>query len=444
MIEADEEAESVSAAGHLPWTLPTSDFSFRPCYIPHTERRGSKRLRSTDRSAAARALAASAFSIVLLSGCEPPPSSESVGDPVGSALDYEALADHVLQRLALERGERVLLVAMPGRFDTMVSRFREGVTAAGAVDLGAWSVTGETSDGWATEFTARLVDATGDDLVEVLAGVDAAVMMPGATVTHPVYAGMQEILRRQQGRTVHFHWAGAYSLDGSLLDQTREFDAFYQRALFATDYAALASAQRGFEQAMRGAVVRVTTPAGTDISFRIGERPVTKQDGDASAARTARARNLIDREIELPAGAARVAPVEESVSGAIAFPPSVWGETTVEGLVLTFEAGRVVGERATGGLEAAVSEMDAAGVAGRSFREFALGLNPVLAIPESGDPWIPYYGYGAGVVRLSLGDNSELGGAVGGGYVRWNFFTDATVTVDDEVWVQDGRLVRGP
>ena len=68
-----------------------------------------------------------------------------------------------------------------------------------------------------------------------------------------------------------------------------------------------------------------------------------------------------------------------------------------------------------------------------------LGFNPLLAVPER-SPWIPYYGYGAGVVRLSLGDNSELGGTVGGGYVRWNFFTDLTVTVDGQVWVKDGRL----
>ncbi len=26
-------------------------------------------------------------------------------------------------------------------------------------------------------------------------------------------------------------------------------------------------------------------------------------------------------------------------------------------------------------------------------------------------------------------------------YVRWNFFTDATVTFGDEVWVRDGTLV---
>ena len=88
------------------------------------------------------------------------------------------------------------------------------------------------------------------------------------------------------------------------------------------------------------------------------------------------------------------------------------------------------------------AELARAGDAGRSFREFALGLNPLLAIPDRGTPWIPYYGYGSGVVRLSLGNNIELGGSVAGDYVRWNFFTDATVTVGRDVWVRDGRLRR--
>jgi hypothetical protein len=100
----------------------------------------------------------------------------------------------------------------------------------------------------------------------------------------------------------------------------------------------------------------------------------------------------------------------------------------VEGLKLRFSRGRVVEVTAARGAEYVEAEMKAAGDAGRAFREFALGLNPLLAVPER-EPWIPYYGYGRGVVRLSLGDNSELGGTVGGGYVRWNFFTDVTVAV---------------
>ena len=109
---------------------------------------------------------------------------------------------------------------------------------------------------------------------------------------------------------------------------------------------------------------------------------------------------------------------------------------------MRFDKGRVMSFEAARGAEAVAAELDAAGEAGSMCREFVLGRNPLLAIPEKGEPWIPYYGYGAGVVRLSLGDNSELGGEVTGGYVRWNFFTDATVTVGDEVWVKDGVLVR--
>ena len=91
--------------------------------------------------------------------------------------------------------------------------------------------------------------------------------------------------------------------------------------------------------------------------------------------------------------------------------------------------------------ERAAVERELAGGDGaaRRFRELALGLNPLLAVPEQ-RPWIPYYGYGAGVVRLSLGDNSELGGNVKGPYVRWNFFLDATVTVGPRTWVRDGHL----
>ena len=103
--------------------------------------------------------------------------------------------------------------------------------------------------------------------------------------------------------------------------------------------------------------------------------------------------------------------------------------------------GRVVDFDATSGHEAVETELATIPESARAFREFALGFNPLLAVPEY-YPWIPYYGYGAGVVRLSLGDNSELGGTVTGGYVRWNFFTDTTVTIDDDVWVRDGKLVR--
>ena len=100
---------------------------------------------------------------------------------------------------------------------------------------------------------------------------------------------------------------------------------------------------------MRRGEVRVTNDAGTDIRFRIGERPVNYQDGNASAERTERGVVPIDREIEIPAGAIRVAPLEESVNGTIAFPPSQWSGRAVSGLLLTFESGTVVDVSAAAG-----------------------------------------------------------------------------------------------
>ncbi len=363
---------------------------------------------------------------------------------VGQArpLPWDAVANRLVERMAISPGERVFLVAMPGEFGPLVPILRRHVARAGGHDLGAIAVDGSHPPGWETSFGRDSEGMTAQELVDYFLEVDVAVMLPGAGTQHAPYAAMQALLAAGRGRTIHFHWAGAYDLQGNLLPRDETVDLTYLRALLQTDYAGLAAAQRELELAMRGQTVRVTTPLGTDLTFEIGDRPVTKQDGDASARRAALALNLIDREIELPAGAIRVAPIEESVAGRIAFPPTVWQEQRVEGLVLDIEQGRVVGIQATTGVEAVEAELDAAGDAGRAFREFALGFNRLLAIPSEGLPWIPYYGYGAGVVRLSLGDNTELGGAVGGGYVRWNFFHDATVTIGDELWVSEGVLVR--
>lgn len=379
-------------------------------------------------------------SIVAFAGSA---SAQSV--PPRFELDYEAMAKKIIERLAMNEGETFLAVAHPGHFDELIPYLRYEAMRAGAVDLGVIDVIEEpVPEGWSESVLREGGRASRAKLREMLGGVDASVMLPGANTGHPVYAAIQDLLRDGQGRTIHFHWlenGSAFPLPGQPLPPRHVIEATYERALLGTDYEALASHQRRFAEAMRGGEVRVTNPAGTDIRFRIGDRPVNFQDGFASKARTDDGVILIDREIELPAGAVRVAPLEESVQGTIAFPPSQWSGRPVHGLKLVFENGRVVSLSADEGEDAARQEIDSAGEASRSFRELALGFNPLLAVPEE-NPWIPYYGYGDGVVRLSLGDNTELGGNVTGGYVRWNFFVDTTVTVAGQVWVRDGKLVR--
>jgi hypothetical protein len=364
-------------------------------------------------------------------------ASTSAGEP-----DWPALAARIVHQLAPQPGEKVLLVAAPGRFPALVAELRYAIVEAGAVDLGAMEVLpSPLPPAWDPAVLARGARPAREALRRALAEADAAVILPGAAAIHPPYAALQDRMREGHGRVVHFHWEGAFPFAGQPLPPQEMIDAVYQKAVLETDYAALAAAQRRFRDALRQGEARVTTPLGTDLRFRVGDRPVTLQDGDASAARAREARVLIDREVELPPGAVRVAPLEDTVDGVIAYPPSRWDQRPVTGLRLRFERGRVVAVTADTGRAAVEAEMARGGEAARSFREFVLGLNPLLAVPER-RPWIPYYGYGAGVLRLSLGDNSELGGAVRGDYVRWDFFTDATVRVGGDTWVEGGRLTR--
>ena len=364
--------------------------------------------------------------------------------PAQFSFDYPAIAERVTRQLHLQPWETVLIVAMPGLFEDLVPHLRHAVIKAGGVDLGVIDVLREpVPTGFDVALLQRSTAASRTAYKAMLRDVDVAIMMPGAVPAHPVYAAMQDWLRDGKGRTVHFHWVengSPYPLPGQPLPLRHVIDATYQRALLDTDYPALAALARRAETAMRGGVVRVTTPLGTNLQFRIGARAVNRQDGDASAVRTNQGAILIDREVELPAGVVRVAPLSDTVDGTIAFPASQWDGKAVEGLKVRFERGQAVSVTATSGVAAAEAEMTRVPVTGRHFREFALGLNPLLEVPER-NPWIPYYGYGAGVVRLSLGDDTELGGTTGGGYVRWNFFTDATVTFGDEVWVRDGKIV---
>ena len=360
------------------------------------------------------------------------------------ALDNAAIAGRIVRQLALKPGERVIIVAHPGMLEPLVPHLRYEVIRAGGIDLGVVLVPPlPIRATWDRAIFDKATREARAAYKTMFRDVDAAIMMPGATPADAAYGAMQDWLHDGRARTVHFHWlenGSAYPLPGQPLPAEATIDAVYQRAVLETDYEALAALERRFAEAMRDREIHITSPAGTDLRFRIGDRPVNLQDGDASAARAARARVLVDREIEIPAGVVRVAPIEESVEGTIAFPPSQWDARAVEGLKLTFAKGRVTGVTAAAGRDAVDTELNRAGTAGRSFREFALGFNPLLAVPDR-SPWIPYYGYGAGVVRLSLGDNSELGGAVGGGYVRWNFFTDLTVTVGETTWVRDGKLI---
>ncbi len=349
----------------------------------------------------------------------------AISTVASQALPYGAMAGRIVTALAIAPGERVLVRHDPETMAALTPEVLERLEGAGAeVELLAYG--------------------PAPDLESRLEGTDIYIWLPvsSAAATPP---DQREVLARWldagKGRQIHFHWIdGTRDVDGLPGAHAAAYDAVYVDAL-DIDYEAMRAAMGRAVATLRSSEARVTTPAGTDLRFRVGDRPFNLQDGDASRARMESARIRIDREIELPAGVLRVAPLEESVSGVIVLPSARFGNARATNVRLEFERGVVSRASADAGEDALRTFLDSAPGA-RRFREFALGFNARLVVP-AGHALLPYYGYGAGVVRLSLGDNAELGGTVRGGGVRWLFFPDATVRVGEVTLAEAGRLAGG-
>jgi hypothetical protein len=334
---------------------------------------------------------------------------------------YPQMVNRIVAALRPSRGEHALVrfdsSLMPGLpRDLKAALVRRQVT----VDLLKY--------GPASDFEKRLNQA------------DIYVWLPAGSGTRPPAQtqALHDWLVAGKGRQVHFHWGdGTRGLDGLNLSHNATYDSVYLSAL-DIDYAELDRSQESVVVKLKSGEVRVTTPAGTDIRFRAGARPFTKQNGDASKAAASEAGAVIGREIELPAGAIRVAPLEESVNGTIVLPSARFGGSVVKNLAIAFEKGRITQFTADSGEDAFRATLSQSSAL-NYFRELGIGFNPKLKTPK-GHHAIPYYGYGAGIIRLSLGNNEELGGAVRGDGVRWLLFEDATVTVGEAVIVRDGKL----
>lgn len=369
------------------------------------------------------------------------PEATFVTQPV--ELNFDGMAERIISALKLRKGERVLIRYDPDHFAELVAPLRSRIRAAGAVEIAAIEynrVERQASGLRQQELTMRA-----REFERLLDSVDVYLWLP-------LRAGIRELPALEAmalgrwldkggaRREIHFHWSAGSVLADALPGQhSSELDRIYQSAL-DIDYAELSAAQDRAIATLRSGTVRVRTASGTNLSFKVVERPFNKQNGDASSERMKSARVRIDREIELPAGVLRVAPLEETVNGKIIIPTARFGNETARNITLEIESGRVTRVKADENLAAVEAALTAGGDAARRFREFGLGFNPKLQT-SPGSSTLAYFGYGAGVVRLSLGDNQELGGSVRGSFVRWFFFPDATVEVNGRVLVRDGKLL---
>ena len=376
-----------------------------------------------------------------LDGKGTPGSLEFVGQTFrrgASPYDAAKVAARIVAKLKLRADEPVVIRFDPGYMADLTPALQAAISRAGAKVASTLPyIPSQASPGDVELASTKLRIALKESTVYL--------WTPLRTDARQVSDGEAALLvdwLKQGGarREIHFHWNGGSVLaDGLPTTHTDRFDSIYVNAL-DVDYRAMSEAQSRMAVALRSGTVRVRTRAGTDISFRVGDRPFNQQDGDASAERMAAAKVQVDREIELPAGVLRVAPLEETANGVIVIPEARFGNQKSRQVRLRIVNGKVVDVTGSSNVEAARAAILTKNVGDRSFREFGLGFNPKLAV-QKGSPILPYFAYGAGMVRMSLGDNEELGGSVRGGGRRWFFFPDATVEVDGRILVESGHLL---
>lgn len=361
--------------------------------------------------------------------------------PCDYRTDWTRIARLIVhQALATAPGERVLIHADPTYFPELTEAVRVEVARAGAVELAVHELHPPGLERVRRQLRRRedpALRAMEDRAVAALfALADIYIWLP-TSWAYNVWQ-TEEILKSWPGRSIHFHWIMDVSMDAGLF---RTLSRIYDAAL-DVDYAALTARQRRVIAALRGSRVEVTDPRGTRLRFELPEAHFHLGNGDASRAFIegyARPGSARDREVELPAGAVRTVDIA-ATEGVLVTPPETFAGRAVGSMRLEFADNRIT-RVASERHDAFVQAVWQAETGDRDrFGEFNVGVNEKLAMIR-GVPAIPYYGYGAGIVRVSVGDNAESGGPYRSSYHQWFFLTDATVTANGRPIIERGTLL---
>jgi leucyl aminopeptidase (aminopeptidase T) len=365
--------------------------------------------------------------------------------------DWSSIANQIVHRtLSVQPRERVLIWTDPTLLPELTEQVRIEVVRAGAVEVAAMLMISPGLEQHRKVHRRRedpeLKRLEDEPLQRIFDETDVFIWLPNRWAHN--FLQSEEILSHWPGRGVHFHWVPGWwpwSLDDSLFDR---LSAMYERAL-DIDYSALAERQQRAIDLFANTRVRISTPQGTDLSFLLKDPHFHRNDGIASKeaiAAKAKPGSARDREEELPAGVIRTVDVSEA-EGVLIIPNETypaWTGRFVGEMRFVFEDDRIK-EFTTQYHQRYVDAMWELETGAKDrIGEFVVGFNPELVpIPGHGDDGVvSYFGFGDGVVRISMGYNIESGGANDSSFLHnWLYMTDATVTADGRTIVENGRVV---
>jgi leucyl aminopeptidase (aminopeptidase T) len=322
-------------------------------------------------------------------------------DPPASGL--AVVAERVMtEYLGLTHGERFLLVT-----DTDVPAELANVLLGAAADAGVDPVHARILT------RARSGEEPPDTLVAAMVEADVCLCVTGRSIYHT----------NAKGRAQAAGTRGCFNAPA-------ELGAWTTGAMTA-DYAAIRRvAERLAARLRRADVVRVTSPAGTDVTMSArGREPrgwytgIVRAPGEISA---------------FPGGEVSFPPLEGTTQGTIVFERVM---TDLGGLaapiVVTVADGHA--RAIEGGADAERLRRLIDGVAGATnIAELGIGLNPAARISDD----ITESKKRLGTAHLALGDNAGgYGGVVECPLHLDGMLFDVTVTIDGEDVVRDGEVL---
>jgi hypothetical protein len=346
------------------------------------------------------------------------------------AVDYGHLADLIVNRSwKISPGERVVMFWDARRDPGIAAPLRTAIEKAG----------GKVEEISAPESVADAALTPAQRAVRfeqwksIFQRSQAAIWLP-SDLTAVSDQPFEHLVAASSVRSIHFHWF----LPPDAADVPR-VESMYQRAIEVSP-AEIGKRLVSLEKMLRGHTVHVTASNGTDFVFSVPQNAhFHRNTGEATKEKVHGASSVRDREEELPASVLRttdVADAQGTFAGYVSF-------DTRSGLArATFKDGRVTDLQNLREADAEVAAWRGATGDKDKPGEFVIGTNPALtAVLESG--YMPYYAYGAGVVRLAIGDNWESGGSnrsSNGEFLL--FLPGATLEVDGENLIRRGEMVK--
>jgi len=379
----------------------------------------------------------------------PATAARPASPPMLPPIDAERIAGRIVSSLQPAAGERAILVYDPLYYPEIAGAIQFGLRAAGANPVVLLTfdppaiVRGEAAGAIPA---AGIEERTVAFLRPLFEQAAMFLWLPTREISNDTR--WEHLVAGSRARGIHFHWI--LPLEGHGADEVAVLSRMYERAILETDYPALSREQDRLIAALRGRSVRITDARGTDLRLRVPEDAwFHKNDGDTSPARAATARCARDREMEFPSGALRLIPDVSSTEGRLVVtspvPRSAASPPEADTITLEFEHGHAVRHHAAKDDAAFARMWDGFGGDIDKVGEIVIGTNPLLAgtLPSG---TLPYYGYGDGHVRVSMGDNWESGGAnrSPSGRPLWLFLDRPTVETDGRgpIVLKDGRIVR--